>query len=191
MNTFKYGHIAEYCAAKEREREGRRKRTGAFDVAILVFSMVTWVMAGGVWRKHSEKKPDKIAIEGPPTSNRGNEAVWQSWRQAASLASKRWEATGITVPTINLVADENACGPKAIACASSSGRTIFVSKEREDVDRTTLMMHEIGHILGVPHIEGDPLMDAAYQGIPLDAPTATAVAIARVRQNSLPSRSSP
>jgi hypothetical protein len=42
-------------------------------------------------------------------------------------------------------------------------------------------MHEIGHLLGVPHIEGDALMNPSYAG-KVGAPTPDAVALAKLRE---------
>lgn len=87
-----------------------------------------------------------------------------------------------------LVARPGYCGPSiSIACADMTTQTIFISNDNEPVDRTTIMMHEIGHLLGVPHIEGDALMDAKYQYKALDGPTDKAVAIAKtVYASSVP-----
>jgi hypothetical protein len=47
------------------------------------------------------------------------------------------------------------------------------------VDRTTVMMHEIGHLLGVPHITDDKLMEPiAEPNLVLEEPTEAAVALA-------------
>lgn len=43
----------------------------------------------------------------------------------------------------------------------------------------SILIHEVGHLLGVPHIADDPLMDPVYKG-PLDRPTESAVALAQV-----------
>jgi len=41
------------------------------------------------------------------------------------------------------------------------------------------MLHEIGHLLGVPHIAGDPLMEPEF-GHTVDVPTPAAVALAKL-----------
>lgn len=40
---------------------------------------------------------------------------------------------------------------------TANGRIVYL---RDDPVRLTTAMHELGHLLGVPHIDGDPLMSA-------------------------------
>jgi hypothetical protein len=47
-----------------------------------------------------------------------------------------------------------------------------------NADPTTLMMH--AHLLGVPHIQDDALMNATQNGAKLDKPTRAAVALAKL-----------
>jgi len=47
-------------------------------------------------------------------------------------------------------------------------------------DPETLMLHEIGHLLGVPHIQDDDLMDAIQHGAKRRAPTPAAIALAKL-----------
>lgn len=76
------------------------------------------------------------------------------------------------------------CGPIAFACASRWTNTIRLVNIPEHVHLRNILMHEIGHVLGVPHIEGDALMNAEYKddGKLLSKPTASAVALARLAQ---------
>jgi hypothetical protein len=47
-----------------------------------------------------------------------------------------------------------------------------------DHEGKTILMHEIGHLIGVPHIEGDKLMNSKYLG-KVDKLTPFAIALAR------------
>lgn len=71
----------------------------------------------------------------------------------------------------------------AIACATINGNEIFFNarlrmRDGKRSDLKTVFMHEVGHLLGIHHIESDPLMDASYQG-KLDRPSVVAVAVAK------------
>ncbi len=129
---------------------------------------------------YSPQKPVLIEGHRAVSLTRGDSKLWDTWISAASLAVDRWNGVlkDHQVPPIKLVADVGDCGPDAIACADRNTNTIYVASPREDVDRTTVMMHEIGHLLGVPHIEGDELMDKAYQAKPLEIPSINAISIA-------------
>lgn len=69
----------------------------------------------------------------------------------------------------------------AIACVNVAKNFIFVTSTLEDeaIDPRTVMMHEIGHLLGVPHIDGDQLMNRAYLGM-VPWPTDAAIALANL-----------
>jgi hypothetical protein len=67
---------------------------------------------------------------------------------------------------------------RAIACANPLLGMIVISQVRAcDCDLDTVLMHEVGHLLGVPHIEGDELMDAEYKAS-VNLPTRPAIALA-------------
>ena len=73
----------------------------------------------------------------------------------------------------------------ALACADIARNAIIIPDTGLLLDNTqdlkTIMMHEIGHLLGVHHIEGDPLMNASYTK-KVDRPTPAAIALAKLRQ---------
>ncbi len=72
-----------------------------------------------------------------------------------------------------------SCSHSAIACVDTANYRIrLVNLKNEDT--FTIFLHEIGHLLGVPHINGDPLMKAEYSGEMLKEPTEFAVALAKI-----------
>lgn len=109
-------------------------------------------------------------------------------RQALFEAVKEWRgALGRRVKEPALLLDSPAganCmgdfGGGIIACADVDKYTIFV-RSIYYADAKTIMLHELGHLLGVPHIQGDPLMDSVYQGKRDGGPSLDAVAIAEAR----------
>lgn len=76
-----------------------------------------------------------------------------------------------------------SCGspvPPSIACAeNSTNRVLIVRGSLGCCDLKSVFMHEIGHLLGVPHIEDDPLMDPAYHA-GIEKPSPYAVALAKI-----------
>jgi hypothetical protein len=69
---------------------------------------------------------------------------------------------------------------EASACAfPESNRIVIVDLSQGRA--STVMMHEMGHLLGVPHIFGDSLMDPMYHG-PVDKPSPAAVALAKLAE---------
>ncbi len=139
----------------------------------------------GVHQKRSVEG-SKILIEGlrAESIGRGDDKLWARWQEAAQTAANIWGKSFEPTREIrfSMVADPDGCSGTAIACASISEQCIYVAKAGDDVDRTTIMLHEIGHLIGVPHIEGDELMDATYKtGTVLNKPSADALAIARAK----------
>ena len=97
-----------------------------------------------------------------------------------ALAAWKKELGEIPVPGPRLFmasAVTGLCGYAAYACAIPPEKMIVVVDFR-DADHRTILMHEIGHLLGVPHIEEDPLMNPAYTE-KLERPSPYAVAIAK------------
>lgn len=74
---------------------------------------------------------------------------------------------------------------ESLACYVAGTNTIFITPQAQELsspDRRTILMHEIGHALGVPHIEGDPLMETIHDKN-VSGPTPFAVAIAKANAN--------
>lgn len=173
--------LAERNAARERQARGER-RTEWVAKGVLLAAFVGLI--GTAAFQHFHTTP-QVLIEGKPVAkSRGDDKLWNEWWQAAWTAGQKWGAELNTPPLrFNLIADPSFCGSKdAIACASAESQTVWVSQVGADVDRTTIMMHEIGHLLGIPHIEDDPLMAPNYQGL-LDRPSPQAIAIAKSRMS--------
>jgi hypothetical protein len=114
------------------------------------------------------KSPDPISDK---VLNEALDSAVSEWSEALGREVKR--------PALNMANGD--CGAEyagVIACADKRGYAIKVTAIYY-ADPRTVMMHELGHLLGVPHIEGDKLMNAVYGGA-VDHPTKFAVAIARV-----------
>jgi hypothetical protein len=112
----------------------------------------------------------------------GNEQVWGEWHTPLWEAIRRWKKVGLKVPTVKLIANPHGCPLDAVACWDAEHGTIFIADFSTTLDKTTIMMHEVGHVLGVPHIDGDPLMDPSCCATPLEYPSEDAIAIAKLRQ---------
>jgi hypothetical protein len=99
---------------------------------------------------------------------------WQdlnpSLRMAESDAVAAWSAaTGfpIATPRITVAACDNGPLPTGyleVACADVERYGLTISpvllqpRVRAQIDLRTILLHEMGHLFGVPHIPGDPLM---------------------------------
>ena len=80
---------------------------------------------------------------------------------------------------------EAECTAGGIACVESglfrpqpNAIRIPAGSMSGEYDWPSILMHELGHLLGVPHIEDDPLMAPQYAG-PVKHPSKFAIAIAR------------
>ena len=104
------------------------------------------------------------------------------WRAALPAARKAWEIALPDYPIPNPKIVAGICQlTSTLACVDELHNTITVSFSPATMtrsDRHTILMHELGHLLGVPHIEGDPLMNAVHERN-VSAPTPWAVALAR------------
>ena len=168
---MKYWTIQEFVAARHRRVE-------------YTIVLIGWLLAVSIpIALHFAPHSTPMLIEGTRVAadlnDRGDNARWDKWYKPAKSAAQKWADAGLVVPEFRMIAGEGNCGPKAIACCDVGMKTIFLQQDGDGVDRTTIMMHEIGHLLGVPHIEGDPLMDKIYSGKALSKPTDFAVSIAK------------
>lgn len=175
MKQFKYGNIQAF--AEKRKRDDRLLRW-------LIVAAVGAMMASVILGDMLFFRPKERYIEGrfaaSNINSRGDERIWNVWIKSTNRAVDLWREKGLLVPAgIRLVHDPSACGPEAIACASETKKTIWVANDGDGIDRTSVMLHEVAHILGVPHIEGDKLMDAKYSGL-VEEPTEAAVALAKL-----------
>lgn len=106
---------------------------------------------------------------------------------AFHAAVKSWtEALGGELPIKypRLVQGDNygSCNGIAIAWAQMELNRVVLCR-LYDNDPKTIFLHEVGHLLGVPHIQGDKLMDATTHGEVLKNPTPFAVAVAKAFQD--------
>lgn len=100
-----------------------------------------------------------------------------------AMSAWKTELGTLPIPRPELrVATWQACGQNAIACADREHNRITVITG--DWDRAVLL-HEYGHLLGVPHLEGDELMGPTHLST-LQKPTPLAVAVAKfmIKQKS-------
>lgn len=99
--------------------------------------------------KLSAKSPRRIHT----TNDADLTAAVDAWSKA--LGRK------VAVPYIS----HGGCGLAlfAIACADNSEYSITIADD-QFYDMKTVYEHELGHLFGVQHIKGDPLMDSEYQG---------------------------
>jgi len=111
--------------------------------------------------------PQDIPITAGPYHRQMLEAL-EEWRKALP---------GVKIPTPRLVRGRCPSGGESLACASMGGNTIWVPAH-EDTTKA-VFLHEIGHLLGVPHISGDALMDPMYHA-EVEKPTPAAIALAKL-----------
>jgi len=107
-------------------------------------------------------------------------------QQQLHLAVMIWsKALGRSIPEPEFQFGICPGDPKFVACADKVHyRIIFRGfgprRGTTAEDLTTVMMHEVGHLLGVSHIPGDKLMNPQMSG-PVAAPTPAAVAVAKAK----------
>lgn len=101
----------------------------------------------------------------------------------AALAAWKRELGSMPIARPTLFLGRGMCQGD-LACASRLTNQIFIVGESiATVDETSVLMHEIGHLLGVPHIEGDDLMAPMYHA-KVTKPTRFAVALAKASRKS-------
>jgi hypothetical protein len=122
----------------------------------------------------------------PATAQKALEAAITEWEIALQHNIKRpslveWFGGGETATAVcagNVPAT-------TIACIDAKKYQIdLIAFNLTTEDLKTVLMHEIGHILHVPHIEGDDLMNARYVK-KVDRPTPAAIAIALTKSQEL------
>jgi hypothetical protein len=197
LKRFPYYSIDQFLAAKKRRRDSWRLAGFlALQVAFAIgFPAVHWFL------HHDFHRATKVS-DGPfivPGFSSGarrfilapdqygkdvtRAGTLDAWRSSLLEATKLWErALGHPIRPATLVTNGDcSADTAAIACADRINWTINIIGRGSEYDRTSVMMHEIAHLLGVPHIEGDPLMESSYQQ-KVDEPTPAAIALAKLRR---------
>lgn len=160
----------------ERQKSSQPNTKQSIAAAIPGTDTITTTAA--VWYGHySEQNFDN----GPQKENIANESI-PNMDAALGVALQRWkDATGLAIPRPIITALPCYNG-EALACAYVSDNIIAIApslwRSTDKFDIVTVMMHEVGHLYGVPHIEGDKLMGASYSG-KLTRPTPFAIVIAK------------
>lgn len=147
----------------------------AEDAAVIMAGQMAEHLAYMSEAEESKKKQIKLAQE------RSSEPIRESTRRALREAVTAWRKVIPETPMPNL--KTGWCGPvfedNTIACAKRASGTIIM-QDQTVRNMVNVMMHEVGHLLGVPHIEGDALMNQWVSTTPLSAPTKAAVALAKL-----------
>ncbi len=182
-----------------REQWLRIKRVVAF-LAICVSIIVVAGLA-----EHYSAKPQEAIISATGTLiSVGPGMVWTTVRspidgpkltfalvtdvdtlQAFHWAIKTWAAEfggklPIKYPRIMKAEDPSTgyCGSGLVAYADLENNRVVICQFYSHNPKT-VMLHEVGHLLGIPHIDGDDLMKPTAGDKELDEPSPFAVAIAK------------
>lgn len=137
----------------------------------------SWTTATGtvfVFDPQSATPPSKAAV---------SKVVTPEDERALQWAIEAWtEALGeFPIPhPLLLRSGPGGCGsdPLILACVVNHSNVIVIVDLQGD-DEQTVLLHEVGHLLGVPHIIGDPLMNPNYSKTQV-VPSPFAVALAKV-----------
>lgn len=105
-------------------------------------------------------------------------------RDAFRAAVEEWRiALGGTLPIkyprLAKVEGNDCSNTHLMAEAQMELNRVIFCDPNQGGDLKSLMMHEVGHLLGVPHIDQDDLMNAYENGAKVDKPTPFAIAIAK------------
>jgi len=108
------------------------------------------------------------------------DAAVAKWRQVIPKAFPKSK-----IPKLLYDPDNGDCrSSSAFACANEYTQTVYwtatLRGHAKAFSVETVMLHELGHLLGVPHIEGDRLMNPVYNG-PVERPSKMAVVIAKAK----------
>ncbi len=201
MNQYRFQTIGKYAEYKRRLRHTRRfwaLMTFAFLPMAVQFGMrqyakshlkLTAVPASSSIPSFSTGGSGSTMVcfdPNHPTIDRTTGINWLQADKDLDYATRSWRVAlnddSIKKPKLS----PGSCGvSSALACVANGGKwnEIFLTdvlgeSENKKTDLKSVLMHEMGHLLGVPHIEGDPLMDPQYQG-KLDRPSNLAVVIAK------------
>lgn len=148
------------------------------------------------WRytmwKSSAYQPSSVSVIMPDRTTAGDheptEVPFSVWVRQLAPALIAWEtALGHDIRRPELLSDgKEACSMTAVACAGRLQYKIHVALSSTQYDIRNVLMHEIGHLLGVPHITGDALMSESRDENekPLVAPTPAAIALAKLAEQN-------
>lgn len=191
IRRYEFGTVQQYHKHREERREV------LWIIGALIASMALWF--GGIWffgtylhRNRSvanapgqliPKLPDALAVpidtESPVEITDGHYVV------SLNYAVTQWElALNRIIPRPKLFTGHCQGDGQVAACADIAGYSVTIDRPSGYCDMETILLHEMGHLLGVPHIEGDPLMDQMYRA-KVAVPTPAAVAIARLKIKAL------
>ncbi len=147
------------------------KRAGAASITLAGLDTTTITAWAPSPIPHADK-PARVITEKKFTE--ALEYAVEEWRRACPKRA--------IVPPVLL---EASCSFEAIACVDRErdgvrANEIKIPTDSKDgpYDWPSILMHEMGHLLGVPHIDDDPLMERVYAG-PVKHPSKFAIAIAR------------
>lgn len=124
---------------------------------------------GGYWMPGYEGDDKTYTVTSGPLKD-DLEAAVKSWESAIGIRIK--------TPTLYKREKDWAGCLLAIACADVEHGEITVL-DMGNHDPKEVLMHEVGHLLGVPHIDGDPLMSPVELDERLVTPSPAAVALAK------------
>jgi hypothetical protein len=201
---FKHYTLASYLAEKQFRRENRNfaVRSSVFLVCVMATIFFVWITDSPSPAKTayvSAVPPTTYQIHPNPNHEFNNasgdtdttkQLPLSVWKLALNEALWEWSRAlkrSIQPPSLVL----GTCGYNVFACTDKGKNKITIvgamgQGEFQDITQInmkTIMMHEVGHLLGVPHIDGDDLMNSGYRA-KVDFPTPAAIALARLAEES-------
>lgn len=176
LKRFSYYTIQEFCYWEKVRRENRRAtvHVSVLCAFLLIIFLSPWIY-------------DLLKVHPVAAFKYGPDHVYpvtlDKWDAALDEAVVAWGKAlpewNIHKPGITIDRTARCNEERVIACVDIPTNTILVSRDEDLWSRKTIMLHEVGHLLGVPHITHDNLMDPSYQG-KVDMPTEEAAALARI-----------
>lgn len=151
---------------------------GAFSIAISIYGYLGDQRKQKLVTGFAVANYQFVDLRLPPMSNK----VTTVDRKALDYAIDAWTQELGYFPIAKPMLMRGECFdlPTVLACSLRDVNTIIIAKT-DGYDEKTIMLHEVGHLLGVPHIIDDPLMDPNYKK-EQRGPSKFAVAIAKVVQ---------